>query len=214
MVARAKVWSVSYGFPETWQCSVTEGGCDNGIHGYDPTWYLRTANAMLAKLAALRVSGPMEAVSTPGNTRVKDTVEDSTILDKYPPEQYPNVVVCLAENPHFAGLFLARMYITALLVASGNTFPPQVYIYIYIQYISRHLKRYDPRSPSFYVIASRVHIQHPRALHSTAAQHTLQRQRQRRTHMAAEGSSSLRSLTAQTPQENGGREGFTRNPRK
>lgn len=50
-----KVWSVSYGFPELWQCSVAEGGCEESVHGYDPTLYLNRTNVELAKLAAMGV---------------------------------------------------------------------------------------------------------------------------------------------------------------
>eukprot|EP00904_Undaria_pinnatifida_P000763 jgi/Undpi1/10688/HiC_scaffold_29.g13136.m1 len=50
------VWSVSYGFPEEWQCYVDEHLCLGGVHGYNPSVYLHRANVELAKLAALGVS--------------------------------------------------------------------------------------------------------------------------------------------------------------
>ncbi|CAM9405627.1 unnamed protein product [Choristocarpus tenellus] len=56
MKTNKKVWSVSYGLPEKWQCYAGMGPCEGVIHGYDPEIYLQRANVELAKLAALGVT--------------------------------------------------------------------------------------------------------------------------------------------------------------
>ncbi|CAN0342989.1 unnamed protein product, partial [Ascophyllum nodosum] len=57
------VWSISYGFPEEWQCYVSDRVCQDvdgiGIvapRGYDPIVYMKRSNTELAKLAAMGVS--------------------------------------------------------------------------------------------------------------------------------------------------------------
>lgn len=50
-----QVWSISYGFPEAWTCSLQDGICDQ--YGYDPAVYLKRTNTVLTSLAAQGVSG-------------------------------------------------------------------------------------------------------------------------------------------------------------